>query len=180
MCAMGTPGEVERVRSAVRGLMEADRLEGRLKPREHYGELFAGHGDLVAEGHRRAAVEASTRIAGSAGATVTSDRPPPPAPLPPPDAGLPEDVERVGPYVVLRELGRGGMGVVYLAEDPRVGRKVALKVLPSAFASSHHLLARFRREASIASRLDHPGICTVFEAGEEDGVAFMAMRYLEG
>ncbi len=92
-------------------------------------------------------------------------------------AGLPTSI---GPYRIERELGRGGMGVVYLAEDTRLHRRVALKVLPPEVASSRDLRRRFEREAAVASRLDHPGICTVYEAGEEQGTGFIAMRYVEG
>lgn len=87
---------------------------------------------------------------------------------------------RVGPYRVLREMGRGGMGVVYLAEDERLGRRVALKVLGPEIAASGAFQRRFAREAAVAARLDHPGICTVYDAGTADGVDYIAMRYLEG
>ncbi len=85
----------------------------------------------------------------------------------------------LGPYRLLREIGRGGQGRVYLAQDARLGRKVALKVLPAGFSSAS-ALRRLRREAAALSRLDHPGICTVYEAAEFDGIHFIAMRYLEG
>jgi serine/threonine protein kinase/formylglycine-generating enzyme required for sulfatase activity len=84
-----------------------------------------------------------------------------------------------GPYRLVRPLGRGGQGQVWLAEDTRLGRVVALKVL-DWLALSKDALERFRREAQIASRLDDPGICTVFEAGSADGVPFLAMRYVAG
>lgn len=85
--------------------------------------------------------------------------------------------ERFGPFEIVRELGRGGQGVVYLATDTRLGRAVALKVLDAA---SPARLARFRREAEIASRLDHRGICSVLDVGEAAGRAYIAMRYVEG
>jgi len=90
--------------------------------------------------------------------------------------------DRLGPYRLLSELGRGGQAVVYLAEDTRLGRKVALKVLSAPFGgeSGAALPARFRREAEAASRLDHPGICQVFEAGLFEGRACLAMRLIEG
>lgn len=89
-------------------------------------------------------------------------------------------MERIGHFRILRELGRGGQGAVYLAEDEKLHRRVALKVLPSGFDVTEHLLERFRREAEAASRLDHPGICSVFETGERDGHHFIVMRYVEG
>ena len=89
-------------------------------------------------------------------------------------------LQQVGPYKILKELGRGGQGVVFLAEDTRLGRRVALKVLTSWSQASPKMIARFQREAAIASRLDHPGICTVYETGMADGAPFMAMRFVEG
>ena len=88
--------------------------------------------------------------------------------------------EQIGPYRIIEELGRGGQGLVYLAEDTRLGRKVALKVLTSWGAASEQVVARFRREAAIASKLDHPGICTVYETGTAQGVPYLAMRHVEG
>src|SRR5690349_17401257 len=88
--------------------------------------------------------------------------------------------QQVGPYRILEEVGRGSQGQVYLAEDSRLSRKVALKVLSSTFAPSADTLVRFQREAAAASRLDHPGICAVYEAGEADGVHYIAMRHVEG
>jgi serine/threonine protein kinase/formylglycine-generating enzyme required for sulfatase activity len=88
--------------------------------------------------------------------------------------------ERIGRFRILQELGRGGQGAVYLAEDEKLHRQVALKVLSSGFELSSHLLERFRREAEAASRLDHPGICSVFETGELDGLHYIVMRYVEG
>ncbi len=88
--------------------------------------------------------------------------------------------EKIGPYSIVRELGRGGQGLVYLAEDTRLGRRVALKVLTSWGAATEQVVERFRREAAIASRLEHPGICTVYETGTAQGVPYMAMRLVEG
>ena len=87
---------------------------------------------------------------------------------------------RIGTYRILKELGRGGQGVVVLAEDERLKRKVALKVLTQAALTTPTQLERFRREAEIASKLDHPSICGVYDVGTADGVPYIAMRYVEG
>jgi serine/threonine protein kinase len=87
---------------------------------------------------------------------------------------------RLGPYEILEPLGAGGMGEVYGARDSRLGRSVAIKVLPGHLASDERLRQRFEREARALAALSHPHICTLHDVGHENGVSFLVMERLEG
>jgi serine/threonine protein kinase/tetratricopeptide (TPR) repeat protein len=87
---------------------------------------------------------------------------------------------KLGPYEIVAPLGAGGMGEVYRARDGRLGREVALKVLPSSTLTDATARARLLREARLASQLNHPNVCTIHEVGEADGQAYIAMELVEG
>src|SRR5688572_7752143 len=123
---------------------------------------------LMAEGFGKGVTPA---LPGGSGGPISGELPPRYAP------GLLVAVR----FRIVRLLGRGGMGEVYLAEDVRLDRKVALKVLAPALARDPEFLRRFHREARAASSLNHPNVCVVHEIGDaEDGSPFMAMEVVEG
>ncbi len=107
----------------------------------------------------------------------------PPDPAPEDASVVPQTADeprRFGNYLLLKELGRGAQGVVYLAEDASLHRKVALKMLSGSGAETALTRERFRREAELASKFEHPGICGVHDFGEVDGVPYIAMQYVRG
>jgi len=87
---------------------------------------------------------------------------------------------RLGPYEILAPVGAGGMGEVYRGRDTRLGREVAIKVLPLAFARDAERLARFDREARAVSSLNHPHICILHDIGHQDGIDYLVMEYIDG
>ncbi len=88
--------------------------------------------------------------------------------------------QTMGHYEMIRQIGAGGMGEVYLARDILLDRKVAIKVLPRASVNDELAKRRLIREAQAAAKLDHPNICSIYEVSEEDGIAFIAMQYVDG
>src|SRR5438128_12132057 len=87
---------------------------------------------------------------------------------------------QLGPFEILSPLGAGGMGEVYRARDCRLGREVALKVLPAAFSADEDRLRRFEQEARAAGMLNHPNILTIFEIGTHEGAPYIVSELLEG
>src|SRR5438477_28251 len=90
------------------------------------------------------------------------------------------DGTSLGRYEIRSQIGAGGMGEVYLAEDTRLHRKVALKMLPADLASNQDRMRRFEQEAMAAAALSHPNIAHIYEVGEADGIHFIAMEYVDG
>src|SRR5262245_48384659 len=87
---------------------------------------------------------------------------------------------RLGPYEILAPLGAGGMGEVYRARDPRLGREVAVKVLPASFSADPDRLKRFEQEARAAGVLNHPNITAVYDIGTHEGAPYVVSELLEG
>jgi WD40 repeat protein/serine/threonine protein kinase len=141
-------------------LSDLDR--GGLQPLAHYLARFPGHEEAVA----REYIALTSCI---------------PTPTPGTTRVIERRADRIGPYRLIEILGRGGQGIVYRAEDTRLERTVALKVLSLAVASvSQGRRTRFRREAAILARLQHPGICTILDADLEGDTPYIAMRFVEG
>ncbi len=138
-------------------LFESDRAAGRARPLEAYQRLFPHIPDSVAEEYARLA------DGGPPSSLIEASRAKP----------------RIGHYLVQRELGSGGQGRVYLATDVRIRRRVALKVLSRANLTPDKL-RRFRREVEVIAKLDHPGLCTVYEADLDGARPYLAMRFIDG
>jgi tetratricopeptide (TPR) repeat protein len=136
-----------------------DRDRGASLQSEHYEALYPGFEDVVRAEYAQLSGGAADGAAGDIGAV-----------------GL--VASRIGPYETIRLLGEGGQGAVYEATDVRLGRRVAIKVLNKLESPS--ALRRFRREAALLASLDHPALCSLYEAGDHAGRPFLAMRFVEG
>src|SRR5438093_7904186 len=123
---------------------------------------------------------------GRVGSTRPWIGPPPRAPIISANCYLQPDVmalaagTHLGPYEIVSPVGAGGMGEVYKARDTRLDRIVAIKSLPGTLAADPIFRERFQREARAVSQLAHPHICTLYDVGEQDGIAFLVMEYLDG
>ena len=170
---MLSDGDPAGVTNALLQCLLEDRLAGVDRPDAEYQARFPGHADLVAAklAQLNAAMEPHSGDAGASEPEPTEADP---------SSALAEKVT-LGRYRLLQELGRGGQAVVHCAEDTQLRRRVALKVMPRAsWVASPTALRRFRAEALLASRLDDPRICAVYDVGDQDEVTFIAMRLVEG
>ena len=152
-----------------------DLEKGRLHPLAHWLARFPAHQDRIAREYLalKGARDGSDPSSPAADGAVRDGD----------DGGRSDDTrsDHVGPYRLLREIGRGGQGTVFLAEDARIARRVALKILTSRFDTvSDERLKRFRREAEVIARLEHPSLCGIYDADIDGATPYIAMRYVEG
>lgn len=180
----GAPSESSIALAFIERYVE-DSMRGDRFDVGHYQRLFPGHEELIHREYARVAeADGGADHRESHVRTRSSDRP---RAAPPASGDLSEapgdelfPKEQVGRYRLLRTLGRGAQGIVYLAEDTRLHRKVAVKVLTTGAGTSEEAMRRFQREAAVASKLAHPGICGVYDAGRADGVSYIAMQLVSG
>jgi serine/threonine protein kinase/formylglycine-generating enzyme required for sulfatase activity len=169
----------------LRDRIRRDRDAGDLRPLSDYLAAFSAEDSVVAQAYF-AVCQESVSPPASHDATIYTHRSARSSilsvstggPVTPIEGG--SSADQVGPYRLIKELGRGGQGAVHLAEDTRLGRRVALKVLTGVGSLTDANLKRFHREAELASKLDHPAICAVFDFGAFEGVPYIAMRFVEG
>ncbi len=154
------------------GRLLLDRSEGRSVALADYLRLYPGYEQTVAAEWLRAEAGAAPTDGRHGEAARAQD-------AAAADADAPGRAGRVGRFRLLREIGRGGQGAVWLAHDERLDRRVALKVVPAS-PLFRDIAPRLAREAQAASRLAHPGLCAVHDVGCDDGVAWIAMRHVEG
>ncbi len=149
---------------------QRDREKGRELPLAHYLRRYPGREEAIAREFLRLT-----------GELLAPKTPTPPTQEFAASASVKDGERHIGPYRLLRELGAGGQGAVWLAEDTRIERQVALKFMPSSFALlSADRRRRFQREAEVVSRLEHPSICPVYEAQVDHDPPYIAMRAVDG
>lgn len=162
-----TPEQWKRVRDIFEGALDAGRADREWVARQANDALVEGEVLSLLANHERAGLFLSEPAIERMAATTA-------------DEGSFKPGEEVGSYVIARELGRGGMGRVYLATDSKLGREVALKVLDASLAASPSQRQRLRREARAAAQLSHPGICTVYALEEVADDIIIAAEYIDG
>ena len=164
-----TPEQKDRLTGILDQYLSA--LDGDVPPQRE--ELLRQHPDLAEPlaAYLDSLDELHNAAAGFAGASKAADEA---------TDTSPADEKRLGDYRLLREIGRGGMGVVYEAQQISLDRRVALKVLPFAAVLDAKQIARFKNEAQAAAQLDHPNIVSVFAVGSDRGVHYYAMRLIDG
>ena len=145
----------------------ADRDSGTIESLASYQARYPGHEDAVADAYARVREPGD----GAAHAETPDELEP---------RASSHAMRSFGAFELLAEIGRGGQGVVYLAHDTRMHRRVALKLLHASTSMSGEAMLRFRREVEAASRLNHPGICPLFEASSHDGIPYLAMAWIDG
>ena len=157
--------DADGIRRVLRRLFAAELEIGDTPARDDYRRLFPGFEPIVDEEFEALNLSAAGDTSKDAAdfASISATTP-----------------ASIGPYRVVRELGRGGQATVFLAEDPELGRQIAIKVLTGFGGRSEGTLRRFRREAELCSKLDDPGICAVYGVGVDRGAPYIAMQLLEG
>jgi serine/threonine protein kinase/tetratricopeptide (TPR) repeat protein len=173
-----TPERWEQIKEIFQAALEREPQQRAV----FLGQACAGDDDLRVEVESLLVADAETdqpvdrpALSGSAKLLSANTSPSPPAVA----ADLPAG-HSIGPYQILRLIGRGGMGEVYLAQDKRLGRRIALKLLPVRFTSDPERVYRFRQEARAASALNHPNIVVIFDIGQDNERHFMAAEFVEG
>lgn len=151
----------ERMILAFQERFLTDRAEGEVRPLAHYLAIWPDVESAIAREYLLLDADKHETMAEGRGSGTAQ-------------------VDRVGPYTLEQLIGRGGQGQVYRAVDTRLNRIVALKILTNLGPGAETQIKRFRREAQVASRIDHPGICSVHDAGIDGGVPYIAMRFVEG